>query len=114
MDIDSNMEMVGKRFPYYTKYEVCLELIYFALSVCLSVCVCDVCVCVYDVCVYMHVCPFLQVGFDDNGRISGIMLNMYTNSGYVDNDNSFSGNFLYGFIDNGLSSCWSDQSAWLV
>ena len=27
MDIDSNMEMVGKRFPYYTQYEVCLSAV---------------------------------------------------------------------------------------
>ena len=55
----------------------------------------------------MYVCacvPLLQVGFDDSGRISGILLNMYNNSGYVDNDNTF-GNFLYGFVDNGLWSC---------
>ena len=49
-------------------------------------------------------CLFLQVGFDDSGRISGILLNMYNNSGFVDNDNTFAGNFLYGFIDNGLLS----------
>ena len=49
-----------------------------------------------------YVVLFLQVGFDDSGRISGIMLNMYSNSGYVDNDNTFAGDFLYGFIDNGL------------
>ena len=52
----------------------------------------------------VSMCLFLQVGFDDSGRISGILLNMYNNSGFVDNDNTFAGNFLYGFIDNGLLS----------
>lgn len=71
-------------------FDTVLQLV----CMCTGICVFGVCVCVY---------PLLQVGFDDNGHISGILLNMYTNSGFVDNDNSFVGNFLYGFIDNGQS-----------
>lgn len=45
MDIDTNMQMVGKRFPFYAQFKVIL--------IALILCVCISCLCVH---VSVHVC----------------------------------------------------------
>ena len=48
---------------------------------------------------HVHVCT-LQVGFDANGVISGIKINVFDNAGCSNNDQTLEGYF-YQFIDNG-------------
>ena len=67
MDLESNMRMVGKRFPYYVKYTVSKGSVFFLLSLFLS-----------------------QVGCTKDGVLNGVKADIYTNSGSNDNDNSIS------------------------
>ena len=81
LDIDSNMKMVGKRFPYYTTYQVRK----------------------YSAIVTNYVDEFgllLQAGFGSDGTINGIIMEIYGNSGCYNNDISITGGMM--FLDNGM------------
>lgn len=67
MDLESNMRMVGKRFPYYVKYTVSNGSVLFLLFLSLS-----------------------QVGCTKDGVLNGVKADIYTDSGSNDNDNSIS------------------------
>ena len=62
MDIDTNMQMVGKRFPFYAQFKVILIVLLFCVWVFMHACdarVCThACVCACDACVHacMKVC----------------------------------------------------------
>ena len=77
LDLDTNMKMVGKRFPYYATYKVTL-IIHCTVQ-------CDV--------------VMSQVGFTDDGVINGIVMDVYTNSGCHNNDQAC--NVAMFYIDNG-------------
>ena len=78
LDIDTNMKMVGKRFPYYASYKVN----YHPLS-------------------YSVIELVIQAGFSDDGTVNGIAMDIYTDSGCLNNEQS--SDFALLYIDNGKS-----------
>ena len=80
LDIDTNMKMVGKRFPYYTTYQVRKSS---AVTNCTD-----------------SFGLWLQAGFDNDGTINGIIMNIYGNSGCYNNDMPITDGMM--FIDNGM------------
>ncbi len=78
MDLDTNMKLVGKRFPYLATYQVRVPLQFKIISLTHNT---------------------MQIGFSKDGMLNGIKVTVFTDCGWNPNDNYLS--VAADHIDNG-------------